>query len=74
MYQLHYALYRLKQAGLTWWCELDKSMSQLGFKQIQSDAGIFIHKTKSAYIVAVVYVDDTLFCGPDLALITKVKK
>ena len=74
VYWLHRALYGLKQAGLVWWCELDKSMSQLGFKRIQSDASIFICRTKSTYIIAVVYVDDALFCGPDLTLITKVKK
>ena len=74
VYWLHRALYGLKQAGLMWWRELDKSMSQLGFVRIQSDTGIFIRKTKSAYIVAVVYVDNALFCRPDLTLITKVKK
>ena len=74
MYQLHHTLYRLKQAELTWWHELDKSMSQLRFKQIQSDASIFICKTKSTYIIAVVYIDNALFCGPDLTLITKVKQ
>ena len=49
-------------------------MSQLGFKQIQSNADIFICKTKSTYIVTVVYIDDALFCGPDLALITDTKQ
>ena len=73
VYQLHYALYGLKQAGLMWWHKLDKSMSQIGFKQIISDASIFIHKTKSTYIVAIVYVDNTLFCGPDLSLISRLK-
>ena len=38
---LQHALYGLKQAGLAWWKELDHSMSNLGFKCINSDAGLF---------------------------------
>jgi Reverse transcriptase (RNA-dependent DNA polymerase) len=57
------AIYRLKQAALAWWKALDKSMMQLGFTHLLSDLGIFIHKDKS--IVAIVYVDDVLFLGPN---------
>ena len=49
-------------------------MSQLRFKQIQSDTGIFIYKTKGIYIITVVYIDDALFCRPDLTLIKDVKQ
>ena len=35
-------LYSLKQAGLAWWKELFQSMKALGFKRLNSDAGIFV--------------------------------
>jgi hypothetical protein len=38
-------------------------MSQLGFTRLLSDSGIFVNKDKS--IVAIVYVDDVLFLGPN---------
>jgi hypothetical protein len=35
------AIYRLKQALLAWWKELDKSVKQLDFTRLYADAGIF---------------------------------
>jgi hypothetical protein len=57
------AIYGLKQAALAWWKALDKSMSQLGFTCLLSDLGIFVNKDKS--IIAIVYVDNVLFLGPN---------
>ena len=72
---LLHALYGLKQAGLAWWRGLDQSMKELGFTRISSDAGIFVYKPKTGSIViAVVYVDDALFCGQDKDLVTKLKE
>jgi len=63
------ALYSLKQASLSWWKEMEKSMRRIGFKRIQSDAGVFIHIFKNGNltrtVIAVVYVDDALFLGSD---------
>jgi hypothetical protein len=42
---LCHALYGLKQAALAWWKELAKSMKELGFKSLSSDAGLFVYKT-----------------------------
>jgi Reverse transcriptase (RNA-dependent DNA polymerase) len=42
--RLCHALYGLKQATLAWWKELAKSMKELGFKHLSSDAGLFIYK------------------------------
>ena len=72
--RLRRALYGLKQAGLAWWRDLDKSMKELSFERTVSDAGIFVHKTKNgSIIVAIVYVDDALFCGPDKDLVNSMK-
>ena len=62
--QLKHALYGLKQAGLAWWQALNKSMMELGFKHLSADANIFVYKAKDrCIVVAVIYVDDALFCG-----------
>ena len=49
-------------------------MKHLGFEHLKSDAGIFLYRKKGTQIVvAIVYVDDALFCGPDKAIVAEVK-
>ena len=49
-------------------------MTGLGFKRALSDAGVFVHKAANGDIViAIIYVDDGLFIGPNLALVLKKK-
>ena len=67
------ALYGLKQAGLTWWNTLNDSMKELGFEQIKYNLGIFLYKRKGFLIViAIVYVDDAVFCGPSKAIVDEI--
>ena len=61
--RLKRAIYGLKQAALTWWKALDKSMANQGFTRLSSDSGIFVNKDRS--IIVIVYVDDVLFMGAD---------
>ena len=70
--RLWWAIYGLKQAGLAWWYQLDSFMWELGFKRLKSEVGIFWDK-KGNIIIAVVYVDDTFFYGPDKTLLNKIK-
>ena len=52
----------------------NESMKDLGFKCSKSDAGIFLFRRKgTAVIVAIVYVDDALFCGPDIKTVKEIK-
>ena len=67
--RLKKALYGLKQAGLAWWQTLRDSMKELGFEGLISDAGLFIWKNKHGSVIAVIYVNDALFCGPNKALV-----
>ena len=67
------ALYGLKQAGLAWWRALKASMENLGFTCLNSDAGVFIFRNEDSFIIAVIYVDDALFCGPLKSLVLKLK-
>ena len=43
----------------------------LGFTSFKSDAGIFIVRTKLGFVIAVIYVDDALFCGPNKNLVNR---
>ena len=61
--KLQRALYSLKQTGLAWWKELTQSMKTLGFSCLNSDAGIYVCQEGTEIILAVVYVDDTMFLG-----------
>jgi hypothetical protein len=70
--RLKRAIYGLKQAALAWWKALDKSMAKIGFKRLASDSGLFYNKEKS--IVAIVYVDDVLFLGPNKSLLLSTKE
>jgi Reverse transcriptase (RNA-dependent DNA polymerase) len=47
-------------------------MVQLGFTHLLSDSGIFVSKDKS--IVAIVYVDNVLFLGPNIKDLLHVKE
>ena len=64
------ALYGLKQASLAWWHTLNESLKELRFEHLKSEAGIFFYKKKGTNIViSIIYVDDTLFCGPNKAVV-----
>ena len=72
--RLKCALYGLQQARLAWWETLNESMKDLGFEHLKSDAGILLYKRKgTTTIIAIVYIDDALFCGPDIKTIKKIK-
>ena len=49
-------------------------MKDLGFECLKSDAGLFIFKGKHGFVIAVIYVDDTLFCGPNKELVHELKQ
>jgi len=53
--RLRRALYGLKQAGLAWWRALKKSMEELGFVNLDSDAGLFkcFDEASQTFIIAV---------------------
>jgi hypothetical protein len=74
VHRLLRALYGLKQAGLAWWRTLVKSMvEELGFTAIVSDAGIYVYTKDGAFVLAAVYVDDAIFCGPNKAMVLRLK-
>ena len=49
-------------------------MKDLGFEHLKSDASIFLYKRKgTTTIIAIVYIDDALFCGPDIKTVKEIK-
>jgi hypothetical protein len=59
------SLYRLKQSPRTFFEKLRAGLLERGFTQSEFDPCLFMKKG----IICVVYVDDTIFAGPDRALI-----
>ena len=72
--RLRKALYGLKQAGLVWWRTLDRSMTELGFTRLKSDAGIFVKYDGGERIIAIIYVDDAIFAGQNKVKVLCIKK
>jgi hypothetical protein len=69
VWKLLKALYGLKQAGHVWWKELKKSMYTMKYRCTKSDSGVFVHKTSDGIVIAIVYVDDSIFFGSSHALV-----
>ena len=38
-------------------------MEKLRFRSLDSDAGLFILEVKDSFVVAIIYVDNVIFCG-----------
>ena len=64
------ALYGLKQAPLAWHSTFDSAASAIGFTKIASDACVYTHKDKQAYMS--IYVDDGLIIGQTTDICLKI--
>ena len=73
VFRLIKALYGLKQAGLAWWRMLRESMIELGFENLVSDTGLYIFRNECGFVIAVIYVDDAIFCRPNKTLVQELK-
>ena len=49
-------------------------MEKLGFTSLSSDAGLFLFRNKDSFVIAIIYVDDAIFCGPLPALVNHFKE
>ena len=48
-------------------------MLKLGFEGLISDAGLFIYRDPRGFVIAVIYVDDSIFCGSNQSLVNELK-
>ena len=51
-----------------------QSMEDLGFECLNSDAGVFLYRKKGNSCIAVIYVNDSFFTGPNKALNQQLKE
>jgi len=49
-------------------------MEELGFVSLSSDAGVFIKRDRNSFIIAIIYVNDAIFCGPDKTFVLAMKE
>ena len=49
-------------------------MEELGFTSLASDAGVFYYRGEDSFVVAIIYVDNAIFCGPSKSLVLKLKE
>ena len=74
---LHKTLYGLKQASLSWWQTIIKTILALRFKQCKSDTSMyyFIDKNTRELVIEIVYVDDVCFMSlKDFLLFLELKQ
>ena len=71
--KLRKALYGLKQAPRAWFDKFRTAILQAGFRQSHSDSSLFIRWTPKGYTFLLVYVDDMILSGNDVAGITDLK-
>ena len=48
-------------------------MIELGFEGLISDAGLFIYRDKHSFVIAIIYLDDAIFCSPNKVLVKQLK-
>ena len=63
------SLYGLRQLALQWNKEFHKSLLDLEFTCIQSDAGVYFKFEGTDITLVAVYVDDVLFMGSNPKLV-----
>ena len=72
--KLQKSLYGLKQASRQWNQKLSSTLLQLNYVQSTSDYSLFVKKTASSFTTLLVYVDDVVLTGNNLAKINSVKQ
>ena len=66
-------LYGLKQAPRAWHSKITQYLHQVGFRMSKSDTSLYIRNESDSPIIIILYVDDLVIGGKDLAEINKVK-
>ena len=64
--------YGLKQAPHAWYQELIKFLASLGFLTSRADSSLFILSRELCLIYFLVYVDDLIITGSDLAVVNSI--
>ena len=65
--RLRKSIYGLKQASRNWYHKFTDALIDLRFKQSKADHSLFIYRQKSIFVAALIYVDDVILVGNDMA-------
>ena len=71
--RLKKSLYGLKQASRTWYQCINDYLLSVGFNRCSADDSLYIMFDKNEQVIIVLYVDDTLIFGSNVAIIQRVK-
>ncbi|CAJ2645987.1 unnamed protein product [Trifolium pratense] len=72
--KLKRSLYGLKQAPRAWYEKFRSTLLGFSFTQSQYDSSLFIHSTSAGIVLLLLYVDDMVITGSDLASIQRLKQ
>ncbi|XP_058185851.1 uncharacterized protein LOC131303080 [Rhododendron vialii] len=74
VYRLKKTLYRLKQAPIVWYSQIDSYFNGKGFKRSKSDSTLYVKTQGTSILIVALYVDDLLFTGDNEEMILDFKK
>jgi hypothetical protein len=72
--KLNKALYGLKQAPRAWNAKLDYELCRLSFRRCEDEHAVYRRRKGDSFLIAGVYVDDLIICGPDKTKIINFKQ
>src|ERR1035441_2770566 len=67
--KLNKALYGLKQAGRLWYYTLHEHLEKNGYKRLETEPCVYIHREGEKIIIIAVYVDDINIASNDDVLL-----
>ena len=73
VFQLKKSFYGMKQAPRAWNLKIMHRLRKMGFAASKSDSSFFIRNGSEGLVCILLYVDDLVITGPDLAAINNVK-
>lgn len=65
--RLRRALYGLKQAPRAWFAKFSSTIAHIGFVSSSYDSALFIRRSDAGLILLLLYVDDMIITGDDVA-------
>ncbi|KAJ0533037.1 putative RNA-directed DNA polymerase [Helianthus annuus] len=71
--RLRKSLYGLKQASRNWYQKFTSALLGLGFSTSMADHSLFLYNNKDIFVAILIYVDDVIMVGNNLAKIQEIK-